>query len=364
MSEQRHVALFDQAIHGLFRDAVRICAGEPAMAARMLRMLGQQRRAVRRRKASAAVGIEVPPLLIMSVTQRCNLHCKGCYAQALHRDEAAELSPEAMGRLLDEAHELGISIVLLAGGEPLLRPDLLDLTEGRRDTLFALFTNGLLLDEACIDRLAAQRHVIPVISLEGHQADTDARRGRGVHAHTVQIMGRLRRRGLFFGTSMTITRQNYATLCAPEYLSDLIASGCRLFFFVEYVPTAPGTEDLVLTEAQRAELPEVLEALRAGLPGLFVELPGDEDLYGGCLAAGRGFVHISADGRLEPCPFAPFSDVSVQDTSLADALRSPFLRALRESDLHLAETQGGCTLWAQRDQVTALLGQHMAAPFE
>ena len=364
MSDRDHVTLFDQAIHALLRDAVRICAGEPAMAALLLRILRQQRRAVRRRRASAAAGIEVPPLLIMSVTQRCNLRCKGCYAQALHRDAAAELSREEVGRLLDEAHELGISIVLLAGGEPLLRPELLDLAQSRREMLFALFTNGILLDDALIARLAQQRHVIPVISLEGHQADTDARRGLGVHAHSLQIMERLRQRGLFFGTSMTVTRENYGTLSSPAYLADLIASGCRLFFFVEYVPTVPGTEDLVLTEAQRAGLPAVLEELRGALPGLFVELPGDEELYGGCLAAGRGFVHISADGRLEPCPFAPFSDVSVRDTTLADALRSPFLRTLRESDLHLAETRGGCSLWAQRDRVTALLGQHASIPLE
>jgi MoaA/NifB/PqqE/SkfB family radical SAM enzyme len=360
MTDRRHVALFDQAIHALLRDALRICAGEPAMAAWLVRTLRQQRRAARLRQASAAAGVEVPPLLILSVTQRCNLHCKGCYAQALHRDATQELSTDELARVLDEAQELGISIVLLAGGEPLLRPDLLELAQSHREMIFPLFTNGMLLDDATLDRLAQQRHVLPVISLEGHQADTDGRRGLGVHAHSLQTMGRLRERGLFFGTSITVTRQNYATVSAPAYLADLIASGCRLFFLIEYVPTVPGTEALVLTDAQRDELPAVLEELRSALPGLFVELPGDEELYGGCLAAGRGFVHISADGRLEPCPFAPFSDVSVRDTSLADALRSPFLRALRESDLHLAETQGGCTLWAQREQVLALLGQHVA----
>jgi MoaA/NifB/PqqE/SkfB family radical SAM enzyme len=360
MTDRRHVALFDQAIHALLGDALRICAHEPAMAATLLRMLRQQRRAARQRAQWAAQGLDVPPLLIASVTQRCNLRCKGCYAQAQHRDSAPELSTGEWADVLAQARELGISIVLLAGGEPLMRPDLLELTEGQRGMIFPLFTNGLLLDEAMIERLAAQRHVIPVISLEGHQNDTDGRRGAGVHAHSLQAMARLRERGLFFGTSLTVTSQNLDTVSSPAYLHDLIASGCRLFFFVEYVPTVPGTEFLVLEEGQRAGLNRLLEELQRSLPGLFVALPGDEELYGGCLAAGRGFVHVSAEGRLEPCPFAPFSDVSLRDAPLAEALRSPFMRALRESDVHLAETQGGCALWAQREQVLALLQEQVA----
>jgi MoaA/NifB/PqqE/SkfB family radical SAM enzyme len=361
MTERQHVALFNRAIYALLGDAWRVCAHEPAMAAMVLRMLASQRRAARVRAKWAGQGLGVPPLLIVSVTQRCNLRCKGCYAQAQHRDAGPELSTEELAGALAQAGELGISIVLLAGGEPLMRPDLLDLTEGHKGMLFPLFTNGMLLDDAVIERLAAQRHVIPVISLEGHQADTDGRRGAGVHAHSLQAMARLRQRGLFFGTSLTVTSQNLDTISSRAYLSDMIASGCRLFFFIEYVPTVPGTEFLVLQEEQRVRLNALVAELRQALPGLFVALPGDEELYGGCLAAGRGFVHLSAQGRLEPCPFAPFSDASLRQMSLAEALRSPFLRALRQSDVHLAETQGGCALWAQREQVLALLQGHPAA---
>lgn len=121
----------------------------------------------------------------------------------------------------------------------------------------------------------------------------------------------------------------------------MIAHGCRLFFFVEYVPAVPETEFLVLPEEQRATLPALLEEMHAALPDLFIALPGEESLYGGCLAAGRGFIHINPQGRLEPCPFAPWSDASLRDMPLAEALRSPFLAALRESDIHLTETAGG-----------------------
>lgn len=355
MKDRPYALLFDQAIYALLGDALRLCNGEPAEAVFMLKMLQQQHRAARRRRANAAQGLEVPPLLIVSVTQRCNLRCKGCYAQSHHRGAEPELSTDELASVLDQANELGISIVLLAGGEPLLRPDLLDLAGARREMLFPLFTNGLLLDDAIVERLSAQRHVIPVISLEGHQGDTDGRRGAGVHAHALQAMAHLRERGLLFGVSLTVTSENMATVSAPEYLADLSASGCRLFFFVEYVPTVPGAEFLALTQAQRLSLATLLEELRHTLPALLVALPGDEELYGGCLAAGRGFLHVNAEGRLEPCPFAPFSDVSLRDMPLAEALRSPFMQALRQSDIHLSETRGGCALWAQRDRVAAML---------
>ncbi|MHB1319381.1 MAG: radical SAM protein, partial [Anaerolineae bacterium] len=317
--------------------------------------LGHQRAAERRRDRNVARGIPVPAMMIVSVTQRCNLHCAGCYAHALHTETGPELAGTELGDVLRQASDLGISIALLAGGEPLLRSDLLDLTASRPEMLFALFTNGTLLDEPAIDRLARQRHVIPVLSLEGHQADTDARRGKGMHAHTLDTMARLRERGLFFGTSLTATSQNYDIVCDRSYVQELIAQGCRLFVFVEYVPTAPGTEFLVLTAEQRATLPALLEEMHASLPGLFIALPGDESLYGGCLAAGRGFIHINPQGRLEPCPFAPWSDASLRDMPLEEALRSPFMAALRESDVHLTETAGGCALWSRREWVTSLL---------
>ena len=76
---------------------------------------------------------------------------------------------------------------------------------------------------------------------------------------------------------------------------------------------APGTEDLVLTHEQKKTLQAVLADFNRKFPALFIGFPGDEDTYGGCLAAGRGFVHVSPSGDLEPCPAAPFSDANLCD---------------------------------------------------
>lgn len=199
------------------------------------------------------------------------------------------------------------------------------------------------------------RHVIPVLSLEGRHLDTDARRGGGVYQAVLGRMQDLRRAGVFFGTSLAITSANFETVMNPSFMRHLIDLGSRLFFLVDYVPIEPGTEHLIPSDEQRRRGLTIVDELKKSLPALFVAFPGDERHLGGCMAAGRGFIHVSADGRVEPCPAAPFSDASVTRTSLRRALHSPFLRAIRESDVHLTELEGGCALWARRDWVQTLL---------
>lgn len=75
----------------------------------------------------------------------------------------------------------------------------------------------------------------------------------------------------------------------------------------------------------------------------------------GCLSAGRGFVHINATGDIEPCPFAPYSDINLRDSSLKDALQSEFLKTIRQNHRELSETEGGCALWVKREWVRSLL---------
>ena len=84
--------------------------------------------------------------------------------------------------VLRQASELGVSIVLIVGGEPLTRPDIFDVTRNFPDMVFTLFTNGTLVDEAVLRHFKEQKHVIPILSMEGHENMTDLRRGAGVYA--------------------------------------------------------------------------------------------------------------------------------------------------------------------------------------
>ncbi len=84
-------------------------------------------------------------------------------------------------------------------------------------------------------------------------------------------------------------------------------------------------------------------------------MPEDEEEMGGCMSAGKGFIHINAEGDVEPCPFAPYSDTNLNESTLREALQSEFLRKIRQNNEHLSETEGGCALWIKREWVRSVL---------
>ena len=246
-------------------------------------------------------------------------------------------------------------MVALAGGEPLTRPEILDAAGDFPEIMFLLITNGSLIDGPVLGKLERLGNVIPVVSLEGFEGETDGRRGGGVYRRALLAMERMKERGLFFGTSVMVTRPNFAVTTSREFVRGLVDRGCRLFFYVDYVPIQPGTERLVPSESQRNAEPLTMALLRREFPGLFLASSASEQAFGGCMAAGKGFIHVSAEGDLEPCPFSPFSDTNLLRVPLREALLSPFLREIRESDEHLSESGGGCALWTKREWLESLL---------
>jgi MoaA/NifB/PqqE/SkfB family radical SAM enzyme len=363
MSEdQIYLERINGAIKRMFRDAVRISLAHPSLGWFMFQTLLRQKKAAGIRRDLERQGVHAPPFMIASITSQCNLRCKGCYAQAQHRPSGTEMSADRMRQIFQEARELGISIILLAGGEPLVRRDILELTSGFPEIIFPVFTNGLLLDEEMAGRFQKQKNIIPIISLEGHESETDGRRGKGVYGRLQETISRIGNQGIFWGTSLTLTRANFGDVTGDEFVKNLTGLGCKLFFYVEYVPIREGTEDWVLTGEQRVRVTGLMDSFRAKYPGLFIAFPGDEAELGGCLASGRGFVHISPEGNLEPCPFAPYSDTNLRDLTLREALQSDFLKTIRENHDQLTETEGGCALWDKREWVQSLLSGNQLTP--
>lgn len=203
------------------------------MAMFLVETVARQKKAAADRERLEAEGVRVPPIMIASVTNRCNLSCKGCYNRAQHRPVGLEMAAADWSRVFREARDLGISIVLLAGGEPLVRPDVLDAAAAVPEILFPVFTNGLLLDDAFVSRLSARRNLIPVLSIEGHEDETDERRGEGVYQRLRETMAMLRSAGGFFGVSLTVTSQNFEDITGEGFVRECISAGCRLFFYRE-----------------------------------------------------------------------------------------------------------------------------------
>jgi MoaA/NifB/PqqE/SkfB family radical SAM enzyme len=353
----------DASIGSLVRRALFVASAHPSSAIAFLRIALRQGKAARIRAGYREKGLSVPAFMIVSVTRRCNLNCAGCYSRASEAREreagrSSELDAARLSRVITEAADLGVSFVLVAGGEPLVRArEVLEIAKANPGIIFPVFTNGTLIDDAMAASFSGQRNVIPVVSVEGGEASTDGRRGAGVYERARSAFCALSRAKVFFGASFTVTKGNAAELSSGDFVDGLMGLGARVFFYNEYTPIAGGTETLCIDADERKTLLSALEEHRRRYRAVFLAFPGDEDKFGGCLSSGRGFVHLAPDGSLEACPFAPFGDTSVRDGSLADALRSPLLSRIREHHAELAETSGGCALWNRREWADSLVSR-------
>lgn len=331
------------------------------------------KKAREKRKDFEQKGEHIPPFLIASITEQCNLHCKGCYARANHscKDSGASeeknrtliveeknrvLTAEQWNKIFTEAEGLGIEFILLAGGEPFVRRDVLEQAGKHQNMIFPIFTNGTMIDSSYERLLQERRNLMPVFSIEGNQDTTDSRRGEGIYQLLEKTMQSLHKKGLLFGASVTVTTENMQEVFSEKFMKALKQNGAKAVIYVEYVPVDDKTKHLALEDSDRKDMMKQLNELRAKEKEMvFIAFPGDEKSSGGCLAAGRGFFHINARGGAEPCPFSPYSDTSLSTHSLKEALQSKLFRRLQENGNLVEEHIGGCVLFEQKEQVAKML---------
>ncbi|MDQ7094386.1 radical SAM protein [Desulfosporosinus sp. PR] len=325
----------------------------------MLRAVSALHKSAKMRARHEQNGTHIPPFLIASIATDCNLRCAGCYAWASGAcgdgQAQGQLVADDWRRLFQEASDIGISFVLIAGGEPLLRHDIIKLAAEFDTIIFPIFTNGTMIDEDYLNLFDKHRNLIPILSIEGDAEKTDARRGNGVSKKVAQAVERLKERGILFGASITVTTENQNEVTELSFTETLRENGCGLVLYVEYVPVEENTDHLILNENDLRILAARIDGLRENRKNkgmIILSFPGDEEAMGGCLAAGRGFFHINATGGAEPCPFSPYSDMNLKEQSLLTVLQSSFFEKVREiSAAEALNHKGGCTLFQYKNEV-------------
>lgn len=284
-----------------------------------------------RSRVTKEVGFDVPTLVVVSPTERCPLRCYGCYAA--EHPNTKDLTFEVFDRLVMQAKEMGIYFFVITGGEPYIYDHMFDIFEKHSDVYFQTYTSAYTLAESDHpERLAKLGNVLPCISIEGFEEETDKRRGKGHYKRVLKAMARLKALGVPFGYSATVTRENNSVLLSDKLIDFYAAQGCSVGYYFQYMPIGRSPIfDLVPTPKQRMYRYERINELRSKKPLLLADFWCDGPLVGGCLAGGRRYLHVNSLGNVEPCVFAQAYDMNIYESSLLEVLRdSKLFRAIRK----------------------------------
>ncbi|MFA6845543.1 MAG: radical SAM protein [Sphaerochaetaceae bacterium] len=270
-----------------------------------------------------------PWVLLLDPTSACNLHCTGCWAAEY--GHTLNLSFDQMDSIVTQGKELGIYFYLFTGGEPLVRKaDIIKLCKKHNDCEFQAFTNGTLIDEAFCNDMLAVSNLTLSLSVEGFAEQNDGRRGVGCFDRVMAAMDLLKSHKLLFGTSICYTRVNCETVVSDEFLKLLEQKGCRYIWYFHYMPVGNNASaDLIPTAEQRKFMYHRIREIRSVKNPLLMfplDFQNDGEFVGGCIAGGKNYAHINANGDVEPCVFIHYSSANIKDVSLFDALQQPLFK--------------------------------------
>jgi MoaA/NifB/PqqE/SkfB family radical SAM enzyme len=274
-------------------------------------------------------GFYPPNFVVISPTMRCNFRCTGCWA-AMYED-VPNMEMPLLERVVAECKEdLGVRFFTIAGGEPFIRRDLLDFYERHDDCYFQVYTNGVLIDEEVASRLGELGNVAPMLSVEGGRASTDRRRGPGTYDRLIGVRSLLSDAGVLHGFAATATRDNVYEISSNEFVDDMIDQGALAGWYFHYIPIGADPDPArMITALERDHLRKRVYEIRNTRPIFAADFWNDGPAVQGCMAGGRRYLHINPNGDIEPCVFVHFAVDNVRETTIREALGSPFMQAIR-----------------------------------
>ena len=265
----------------------------------------------------------VPYAILLDPTSACNLKCIGCWAADY--GNALNMDLDTLESIITQGTELGTYFYIYSGGEPLVRKkDIITLCERHPDCVFLSFTNGTLIDEDFANDMLRVRNFVPAISVEGFEEATDFRRGEGTFAAVKRAMNILKEKKLPFGVSCCYTSKNVDVIGSEEYFDSIVEWGAKFAWFFTYMPVGiDAVPELMASDAQREYMYHQIREFRKTKPLFTLDFWNDGEYVDGCIAGGRRYLHINANGDVEPCAFIHYSDSNIKEKTLLEALQSP-----------------------------------------
>ncbi|MGF7141151.1 radical SAM/SPASM domain-containing protein [Roseimarinus sediminis] len=280
-----------------------------------------------------------PSFIVLSPTQRCNLQCTGCYA-ASNNNTTPTLPFSIVNRIVNDVHDqFGRRFVVISGGEPFMYKSegktLLDLFEKHNDMFFMVYTNGTLINKEITQKLATIGNVIPAISVEGYEKETDERRGKGVYRKILAAIENLKSVGVPFFISVTATSKNVELLLDEKFYDYYFNTlGASFMWQFQFMPIGKGNGafDLVVSPQKRIELFRFWNKLVKEDKIPLADFWNNAILSNGCIAYGNnnGYLYVDWNGNIMPCVFIPYYtdniyDLYKENKTLADATVSEFM---------------------------------------
>ncbi len=277
----------------------------------------------RQRKYAQQFSCNVPWAILMDPTSACNLGCLGCWAAEYGNQ--LSMTYETLDNIIEQGKALGMFMYIYSGGEPMMRKkDIIRLCEKHHDCMFLSFTNGTLIDEEFANEMLRVKNFVPAISIEGFEQETDSRRGAGTYQKVIRAMEILKQKKLLFGASCCYTSKNTDVLGSSAYFDDLINRGAKFAWFFTYMPIGVGAPtDLLVSAEQREYMYHQIREFRHSKPLFTIDFWNDGEYTQGCIAGGRRYLHINANGDIEPCAFIHYSDSNIYQHTLLEALQRP-----------------------------------------
>ena len=272
----------------------------------------------------------IPWTILLDPTSACNLHCTGCWAAEY--GNKLNLTFDEIDSIITQGKEMGVYFYIYTGGEPLVRKDdLIAICRKHNDCQFLSFTNATLIDEEFADEMLSVRNFIPSVSVEGFEEATDDRRGQGTFAKVKEAMAIMKRKKLPFGLSCCYTSRNIESISSLEFIDQMVEWGARFVWYFHYMPVGnDAVPELLPTCEQRKYMYHQIRSIRSSRPIFAMDFQNDGQYVGGCIAGGRRYLHINANGDCDPCVFIHYSNVNIREASLLDALQSPVFKAYHD----------------------------------
>jgi radical SAM protein with 4Fe4S-binding SPASM domain len=288
----------------------------------------------------------VPLIMSWNVTRECNLKCGHCYINAADKKLANELTTEEGKKLIDQIYEVSRPLLVLSGGEPLLRSDVFELIKygSNKGLKMGLGSNGSLIDDKVARKLKEAGIATVSISLDSHiPAQHDDFRGvAGSWDKAVQAIKALRNNNVLVQVNTTLTHDNYDQIDDIMTLSENI--GVENFHLFFLVPTGRGVkltdispqkyEDMITNTFAKVSKHRL--NVRPSCAPQFMRIAQGMGLdmrqwIRGCIA-GLYYCRIYPNGDVTPCPYLPIKVGTIREKSFKEiwtnadmfkALRSP-----------------------------------------